>query len=51
MRKVLKALRQAELKLKLKKYEFAKKQLKYLKFIVKEFSIKPDIEKVRVIVD
>src|SRR6266498_2537265 len=44
MRKVLEALRQAGLKLKLEKCEFAKKQLKYLGF-------KPDLEKVRVIVN
>src|SRR6266545_2688963 len=51
MRKVLEALRQAGLKLKLEKYEFAKKQLKYLGFIMGEFGIKPDPEKVRDIVD
>src|SRR6266542_2082727 len=51
MRKVLKALQQAGLKLKLKKCEFAKKQLKYLGFIVREFGIKPNPKKVRVIVD
>ncbi len=51
MRKVLEALRQAGLKLKLEKCEFAKKQLKYLDFIVGEFGIKPDPEKVRAIVD
>src|SRR6266542_5955663 len=51
MRKVLEALRQAELKLKLEKCEFAKKQLKYLGFIVGEFGIKPDPKKVRAIVD
>src|SRR6266545_875620 len=51
MRKVLEALRQAGLKLKLEKYEFARKQLKYLGFIVGEFGIKPDPEKVRAIVD
>ena len=51
MRKVLEALRQAGLKLKLEKCEFAKKQLKYLGFIISEFSIKPDPEKVRAIVD
>ena len=51
MRKVLEALRQAGLKLKLEKCEFAKKQLKYLGFIVGEFGIKPDPEKVRAIVD
>jgi len=51
MRKVLKALRQAGLKLKLEKCEFVKKQLKYLGFIVGEFGIKPDPEKVRTIVD
>src|SRR6266545_1258226 len=51
MRKVLEALRQAGLKLKLEKCEFAKKQLKYLGFIVGEFGIKLDPEKVRVIVD
>src|SRR6266542_5997713 len=51
MRKVLEALRQAELKLKLEKCEFAKKQLKYLGFIIGEFEIKPDLEKVRAIVD
>src|SRR6266498_2846457 len=51
MRKVLEALRQAGLKLKLEKYEFAKKQLKYLGFIVGEFGIKSDPEKVRAIVD
>src|SRR6266511_4585820 len=49
MRKVLEALRQAGLKLKLEKCEFAKKQLKYLGFIVGEFGIKPDPEKVRAI--
>src|SRR6266498_5154438 len=47
MRKVLEALRRVKLKLKLKKCEFAKKQLKYLSFIVGEFDIKPDPEKVR----
>ncbi len=51
MRKVLEALWQAGLKLKLEKCEFAKKQLKYLDFIVGEFGIKPDPEKVRAIVD
>ena len=51
MRKVLEALRQVGLKLKLEKCEFAKKQLKYLGFIVGEFGIKPDPEKVRAIVD
>src|SRR6266542_1135041 len=51
MRKVLVALRQAGLKLKLEKCEFAKKQLKYLGFIIGEFGIKPDPEKVRAIVD
>ena len=51
MRKVLEALRQARFKLKLEKCEFAKKQLKYLGFIVGEFGIKPDPEKVRAIVD
>ncbi len=51
IRKVLEALWQAELKLKLEKCEFAKKQLKYLGFIVREFGIKPDSEKVRAIVD
>src|SRR6266498_12116 len=51
MRKVLEALRQVGLKLKLEKCEFAKKQLKYLGFIVGEFGIKPDLEKVRVIVN
>src|SRR6266542_5433211 len=51
MKKVLKALRQAGLKLKLKKCEFTKKQLNYLSFIIREFGIKPDPEKVRAIVD
>ena len=51
MRKVLEALQQAGLKLKLEKCEFAKKQLKYLGFIVGEFGIKSDSEKVRAIVD
>src|SRR6266498_2112059 len=51
MRKVLEALRQVGLKLKLEKCEFAKKQLKYLGFIVGEFGIKPNPEKVRAIVD
>ncbi len=51
MRKMLEALWQAGLKLKLEKYEFAKKQLKYLGFIVREFGIKPDPEKVRAIID
>ncbi|SRR6266542_637153 len=51
MRKVLEALRQAGLKLKLEKCEFAKKQLKYLRFIVEEFGIKLDSEKVRAIID
>ncbi len=49
--KVLEALKQVRLKLKLEKYEFAKKQLKYLRFIIGEFGIKPDPEKVRAIVD
>ena len=51
MRKVLEALRQAGFKLKLEKCKFAKKQLKYLRFIVREFGIKPDPEKIRAIVD
>jgi len=51
MRKVLEALRQVGLKLKLEKCEFAKKQLKYLGFIVGEFGIKLNLEKVRAIVD
>ena len=51
MKKVLEALWQAGLKLKLKKYEFAKKQFKYLGFIVREFGIKSDPEKVWAIVD
>ncbi len=51
MKKVLEALRQAGLKLKLKKCKFVKKQLKYLRFIIGEFGIKPDPEKVRAIVD
>src|SRR6266498_5849957 len=51
MRKVLKALQKAGLKLKLEKCEFVKKQLKYLGFIIGEFGIKPDPEKVRAIVD
>src|SRR6266498_2394865 len=51
IRKVLEALRQAGLKLKLEKCEFAKKQFKYLGFIIREFGIKPDPEKVRAIVD
>src|SRR6266498_731095 len=51
MRKVLEVLRQAGLKLKLEKCEFAKRQLKYLGFIVREFGIKPDPEKVKAIVD
>ena len=51
MRKVLEALWQVGLKLKLKKCKFAKKQLKYLGFIVREFDIKPDPKKVRAIVN
>ena len=51
MRKVLEVLQRAGFKLKLEKCEFAKKQLKYLRFIVGEFRIKPDPEKVRAIVD
>src|SRR6266498_2648021 len=51
MKKMLEALRKVGLKLKLEKCEFAKKQLKYLGFIVGEFRIKPDPEKVRAIVD
>ena len=35
----------------MEKCEFAKKQFKYLGFIVGEFGIKPDSEKVRAIVD
>ena len=51
MWKVLEALRKVRLKLKLEKCEFPKKQLKYLGFMVGEFSIKPNPEKVRAIVD
>ncbi len=51
MRKILESLRQARLKLKLEKCEFAKKQLKYLGFIIGEFGIKPDPEKVRAIMN
>ena len=35
----------------MEKYEFAKKQLKYLGFIVGEFEIKLNSEKVRAIID
>ncbi len=51
IKKVLEVLRRVRLKLKFEKCEFAKKQLKYLGFIVGEFSIKPDPEKVRTIVN
>ncbi len=51
MRKVLETLRQVELKLKLKKCEFIKKQLKYLGFIIGKFEIKSDPNKVRAIVN
>ena len=51
MRKVLEALRQAGLKLKLEKCEFEKKQLKYISFIIREFGIKLDPKKVRAIVN
>ncbi len=51
MRKVLKALRKVEFKLKLKKCEFVKKQLKYLRFIVKKFRIKSNLKKVRIILE
>ncbi len=51
MRKVLEILRVVKFKLKLKKYKFAKKQLKYLRFIVEEFRIKSDLDKVRAIVE
>ncbi len=51
IRKVLEALQKAGLKLKLEKYKFTKKQLKYLRFIVGEFEIKSDLKKVRAIVD
>ncbi len=37
--------------MKLEKCEFARKQLKYLGFIMREFGIKPDPEKVKAIVD
>jgi len=50
MRKKLKVLRKAELKLKLEKYKFVKKQLKYLRFIVGKFEIKPNLKKVRAII-
>ena len=51
MRKVLEALKQARLKLKLEKCKFTKKQLKYLGFIVGKFGIKPDLKKVRTIMN
>ncbi|SRR6266498_2215880 len=51
MKKVLEALRNVRLKLKLEKCKFAKKQLKYLRFIVGKFRIKSDPEKVRAIVN
>jgi len=51
IRKVLKALKQVKFKLKFEKCEFVKKQLKYLRFIVREFGIKSDLKKVRAIVD
>ncbi len=51
MRKMLKALRKAKLKLKLEKCEFTKKQFKYLGFIIGEFGIKLDSKKVKAIVD
>src|SRR6266540_2277269 len=51
MKKVLEALRNVRFKLKLEKYKFVKKQLKYLRFIIEEFSIKSDLDKVKDIVN
>jgi len=51
MKKVLETLKKVRLKLKLEKCEFIKKQLKYLIFIIGEFEIKSDPEKVSVIMD
>ncbi len=51
MKKVLEALQGTGFKLKLEKCEFAKKQLKYFRFIVEEFRIKPDLKKVRAIMN
>ncbi len=51
MRKVLEALRKVGLKLKLEKCKFVKKQFKYLRFIIGEFEIKPNPEKVNAIVN
>jgi len=48
---VLEALQKVGFKLKLEKYEFTRKQLKYLGFIMGKFSIKPDLEKVSAIID
>ena len=48
---MLEALKKAELKLKLKKCKFAKKQFKYLRFIVGEFRIKLNPEKVNAIMN
>src|SRR6266498_3471004 len=49
IKKILEVLRKAGLKLKLKKYKFAKKQLKYFRFIIGKFEIKSDLKKVNVI--
>ena len=42
-------LRQHGLKLKLKKYSFMQKETNYLRFVINEYGIKPDMKKVEAI--
>jgi hypothetical protein len=49
MRQVLKRLRKHKLYIKLSKYKFCVKQVKYLRFIITAKKVKPDLARVNTI--
>ena len=51
VRKVLKKLKKAELKVKLKKSRFHAQEIKFLEFIIKHNQIRMNSEKIRAITD
>ena len=48
-RKTLKKLLKTELKIKFSKSKFEKEEVKFLRYIIGQEDIKPDLEKVRVL--
>ena len=51
MRKVMKALQAKDLPLKLSKYEFHKKEVAFLGYIISKEGLKPDPKKVKLVED